>query len=133
MIKWIKMPDYDYVSISGFHFYRTGKQVMVVKGEESFYLPEGGRATDRIEAFLREEKMKRTACIVCGGPVKQAGKFRTILYCSLTCRNKAYENFYDLTCQHCGKEFKAHKKKQKYCSVECNGQAHKKVTLHAMD
>lgn len=68
-------------------------------------------------------------CLQCGRPVKQPAGRREKKFCSDRCRMSYWNGnqdkvnkkaYYDLLCQHCGKEFTAYgNKNRKYCCRSC--------------
>jgi len=76
---------------------------------------------------------KTTKCRNCGKPLPHSAKVRGKPFCCNNCRRVWWNNQHgDLeaypnpdcnsnraTCFYCGREFEAHSRRQRYCSISC--------------
>lgn len=83
--------------------------------------------TSTVARWLREaEEIISTHCPVCGKEVFYTRGHRPKKFCSDRCcliwwrrHHKSITAIHTLTCEHCGKPFKAAKKYQRFCSRQC--------------
>ena len=85
-----------------------------------------------ILSYTRSEDMTKV-CKVCGQTFEPRRDQAHQCYCSIECRRKAGRMRRSaaraaaragLRCEHCGREFDAVRRRQKYCSVKCQREAY---------
>lgn len=84
----------------------------------------------------KKKRIKKGRCLQCGKRLQQAEGRKKKKFCSDACRNKWWNShldrvnrkaWHEVTCQHCGKTFKAYgNQERKYCGVECYRAARKR-------
>lgn len=79
------------------------------------------RAYDALVSQARRDaKANRPPCKLCGTPLAHE-RIATAIYCSRACSMVAHNAIarYPGTCQHCGCDFMANQKYQRFCSLPC--------------
>lgn len=80
----------------------------------------------QLEKDARLEAKQGRICVVCVGAIDPAKRDKVTIYCSITCQRVVTNNKaagrYPKTCEHCGTDFNAHHRHQRFCSQWCRGQ-----------